>query len=148
MSLHYENTVTFSVIGSKSAANVITPVTLTDSYDVANKTKIFETSGFTKGNFDIQYTTGAGETANSIELRLEGSPDGSNFFRLPNETASLGVSTLTQREFTFVGAAAATTYTISIGIDIFYKYMRASVKETGVTTTFGTVYVGATLCGK
>lgn len=148
MSLHYENTVTFDVIGSKSVSNLITPVTLTAAYDVADKTKIFETSGFTKANLDLQYITGSGETNNSIELRLEGSPDGSNFFRLPNETASAGTSTLTQREFTFVGAAAATTYTISIGLDVFYKYMRASVKETGVVTNFGTVYVGATLCGK
>lgn len=145
--LYYATQINFPVIGSKSGTTR-TAVTLTDAYDVANKTKIFPCEGMSKVNFDVLYTTGSGETSNSIELRIEGSPDGTNFYRIPNESVSGGTSTLTQREFTFVGASAATAYTISIGLDIFYKYLRISAKESGVVTNFGTVYVEATLSGK
>jgi len=120
---------------------------LTAGYGVANKTKITETGGKTKINFSILYTTGAGETSNSIELRIESSADGTNFYRIPNEATSGGTSTLTQREFTFVGAAAATAYDISLPLDLQDRFLRISVKETGVAANFGTVYVEATLSG-
>lgn len=134
------------LIGSKSGTTR-TSVTLTAAYDVANKTKTFETTGFAKLNLDVLYTMGATETTNSIELRMEGSPDGTNFYRIPNESVTGGTSTLTAREFTFVGTNAAAA-TISIGLDIFYKYVKISVKETGVVTNFGTVYVEGTLSGR
>lgn len=146
MSLYYPTQVTFVVVGSKSGTTR-TAVTLTADYDVANKTKITETGGYSKLNLDCLYTMGATETSNSIELRLEGSPDGTNFYRIPNEAVSGGTSTLTTREFTFVGANAAAA-TISIGLDIFYKSMRVSVKETGVVTNFGTIYIEGTLSGQ
>lgn len=146
--LYYESQQVGVLVGTKSAAGTRTPVTLTAAYDVANKTKTMETGGFSKINIDVLYTTGAGETSNSIEMRTECSNDGVNFYRIPNETVSAGTSTLTQREFTFVGAAAATAYTISIGLDIFYKYMKFSFKESGVTTNFGTVFAEYTISGK
>ena len=144
--LYYPTQNTFSVIGSNSGTT-LTSVTLTAAYDVANKTKIFETGGYSKLNLDVLYTMGATETVNSIELRIEGSPDGTNFYRIPNEAVSGGTSTLTRREFTYVGVDASAA-TISIGLDIFYKFMRVSVKETGVVTNFGTVHVLGTLSGK
>jgi len=146
MSLAYNSQNSFAVIGSKSGTT-LTSVALTASYDVANKTKIFETAGFSKVNFDVLYTMGATETANSIELRIDQSSDGTNFYRIPNESVSGGTSTLTVREFTFVGADAAAA-TISIGLDIFYKFVRISAKESGKATNFGTVYVEATLSGR
>lgn len=146
MGLHYKNTVAAVLIGSKSGTTR-TPVALTSSYDVANKTKIFETDGYSKLNLDISYTTGSGETNNSIEIRVENSPDRTNFYRIPNDSTSDGTSTLTQREFTFVGASAATEYNISLGIDIFYPYMRISVKESGVASNAGTIFVESTLMG-
>lgn len=146
MSLSYGNHVTFPVIGTKDGTTR-TSVALTDAYDVANKTKDFAVGGYSKINFDILYTMGATETTNSIEFRVECSPDGTNWYRIPNESVSAGTSTLTAREFTFVGANAAAA-TISIGLDIFYKYLKVSVKETGVVTNFGTVYVECTLSGQ
>lgn len=145
MGLHYENQVTFPIIGTKSGTTR-TAVALTTAYDVANKTKIFAVGGYTKLNLDVLYTMGAAETANSIELRIQGSPDGTNFYRLPNEAVSTGTSTLTAREFTFVGADAAAA-TISIGLDLFYKFVEVSVKESGVAANAGTVYVEGTLSG-
>lgn len=146
MSLEYTSQQTFPIIGTKSGTTV-TAVALTNSYDVANKTKIIPTGGMSKLNLDILYTMGATESSNSIELRIEGSPDGTNFYRIPNENVTAGTSTLTAREFMFVGANAAAA-TISIGLDIFYKYVRVSVKETGVDSNAGTIYVEATLSGK
>ncbi len=146
MCLYYASQQPVVLVGSK-AVTTLTSIALTDAYDVANKTKTFETGGFSKVNFDILYTMGATETSNSIQMRVEGSPDGTNFYRIANETVSGGTSTLTAREFTFVGADAAAA-TISIGLDIFYKYLKVSFKETGKATNFGTVYCEATLSGK
>jgi hypothetical protein len=146
MGLHYKDTITSPVIGTKVGSSR-TSVSLTNAYDDANTTKSFSTSGYSKLNLDILYTTGSGETSNSIEIRIEGSPDGINFYRIPNEDASGGTSTLTVREFTYVGASAATAYPISIGLDIFYKYVRVSIKETGVVTNVGSAYCEYTLLG-
>ena len=144
--LYYPTQELSVLIGTKSGTTR-TAVTLTAAYDVANKTKTIETGGYSKLNLDILYTMGSGETTNSIETRIECSPDGTNWYRIPNESVSAGTSTLTAREFTFVGADAAAA-TISIGLDIFYKYMKISAKETGVAANFGTVYVEGTLSGK
>ena len=145
--LYYTSQVTAVLIGSKSGTTR-TPVTLSSGYDVTtDSVKIFETGGFSKVNFDILYTMGASETSNSIEMRVEVSPDRTNWYRLPNESNSSGTSTLTAREFTFVGTNG-TTATISIGLDSFYKFMKVAVKETGVSANAGTAYVEATLSGK
>ena len=145
--LYYTSQVTAVLIGSKSGTTR-TSVTLSSSYDVTtDSVKIFETGGCSKVNFDILYTMGASETSNSIEMRVETSPDRTNWYRIPNESNSSGTSTLTAREFTFVGANAAAA-TISIGLDSFYKYMKVAVKETGVSSNAGTAYVEATLSGK
>ncbi len=146
MSLYYATQTPVTLIGTKSGTTR-TPVTLTAAYDVANKTKVINVGGFTKLNLDVLYTMGATETSNSVEIRVEGSSDGTNWYRLANEAASGGTSTLTSREFTFVGADAAAA-TISIGLDIFYKQIKISVKETGVVTNFGTIYTEGTLSGK
>lgn len=133
-------------VGSKSGTTR-TSSTLTSSYDVTENTKILDTEGYSVFVLDILYTTGSGETNNSIEVRVEGSPDRVNFYRLSNESVSSGTSSLFQREFTFVGASAATAYDLSYRIDISYKHMRLSVKESGVSANAGTAYVEATLAG-
>ena len=146
MGLYYPSQQESVLIGTKSGTTR-TAVTLTAAYDVANKTKILQTGGYSKVNLDILYTMGATESSNSIEIRVEGSPDGTNFYRIPNESVSTGTSTLTAREFTFVGSDAAAA-TISIGLDIFYENIRVSVKESGKSANFGTIYIESTLSGK
>jgi hypothetical protein len=145
--LYYETQTTGVLVGSKTSAGTRTSIALTTAYDVANKTKAIETGGFSKINIDILYTMGATESSNSIEMRAECSNDGVNYYRIPNETVSGGTSTLTRREFTYVGTDAAAA-TISIGLDIFYKWMKFSFKETGVATNAGTVFAEYTLSGK
>ena len=145
MSLSYKSHVVLPIFGTKTVAGVPTSVALTSAYTGNNKA--ISTGGMSKLNLDILYTMGATETTNSIEVQIECSNDGVNYFRIPNESASGGVSTLTAREFTFVGTNAAAA-TISIGIDIFYKFMKISIKESGVVTNAGTVFAEATLSGK
>lgn len=159
MSLDYKKLINFPIFGTVAyvyldddvtvSTATRTSWTLSASYETegtTKPTKTFRTAGWSKLNLDVLYTMGATESTNSIELKIEGSPDGVNFYRIPNETVSGGTSTLTAREFTFVGANAAAA-TISIGLDLFYNYVRVSAKETGVVTNFGTVYCEATLAG-
>lgn len=148
--LYYSSQETAVIIGTKTAAGVRTGVALTSSYQTegaGKPTKSFATGGYSKLNLDVLYTEGATETANSVELKFEGTPDFINYYRIPNEAVSGGTSTLTAREFTFVGADAASA-TISIGLDIFYKGMRVSCKETGVVTNAGNVFIEMTLSGQ
>lgn len=149
MGLYFKSQDVRSLIGTKSESNVITPVALTASYQTesgSNPTKSFTTGGYSRAVFSVFYTMGATETANSVELRIEHSSDNVNWTRIANDSTSGGTSTLTAREFTFVGANAALA-TISIFMDIGYKYMRVAAKETGVVTNFGTVFVESTLSG-
>lgn len=138
------------IIGTKSGTTR-TSWALTSAYQTegtTKPTKTFDVGGFSKVNLDVLYTTGAAETDNSIEIKLEASVDGTNFYQLTNESASSGTSTLYAREFTFVGASAATAYAFTLGIDIFYEKVRVSCKETGVAANAGTVHIEATLSGK
>lgn len=146
MGLYYPNQVTSVLVGTKEGSTR-TGVALTSAYDVANKTKILETAGYSKLDLNILYTMGSGESSNSIEVRLEESPDGSNFYRVANESESAGATTLTAREYTFVGVNAAAA-TISIKTDLSSKFIRVSFKETGVSANAGTVYCEATRSGR
>ena len=133
------------LIGSKSGTTR-TGVALTDAYDVANKTKIIETGEMSKANFSFLYTVGASETDNSLLIRFETSSDGTNFYRIPNEAVSAGASVLTQREFSFVGATAA-AHAFSLPLDIQDKFLRISVKESGVASNVGTIFCEVQLSG-
>lgn len=160
MGLNYSSSITFPIWGSvvrtylddkvTISTATRTGVTLESTYQDESTTvatKTFKTSHYSKMNIDILYTMGSAETTNSIEVKIEGSPDGKNFYRIPNDSTSAGTSTLTAREFTFVGTNAAAA-TISVGLDIFYEYVRVSGKETGVASNKGTVYAEVTLLGK
>lgn len=149
MGLYYPRTEPFTLIGSKSGTTR-TGITLESTYQAESATvatKTFETSGYSKLNLDFNYTMGSAETSNSLEVKVESSPDGTNFYRIANDDTTAGTSTLTAREFTFVGADGAAS-PISIFIDIAYRYLRVSCKETGVASNKGNVYVEATLAGK
>ena len=150
MGLNYPSIQTFTVIGTKSGTTR-SSITVESTYQTESgftkPTKAFECGGYPKMNLDLLYTMGATETSNSIEVKIEVSLDGTNFYAIPNDSTSDGVSTLTAREFTFVGINAAAA-TISIGLDIFYKKIKISVKETGVVTNKGTIFGEVTLLGK
>ena len=150
MNLNYSIQNSNVIIGTKSGTTR-TSITLESTYQTESgqtkPTKTFAVAGFSKMNLDFLYTMGATETSNSIEVKIEGSPDGTNYYRLPNDSTSAGTSTLTAREFTFVGTNAAAA-TISIGLDVFYQCIKVSVKETGVGSNKGTIYGEMTLSGR
>ena len=132
-------------IGTKSGTTR-TAATLTAAY-TGNISTIFSMGGISQIQINVNYTTGSGETNNSIEIRLEAGPDGTNMYQLVNDSTSGATSTLTQREFTFVGAAAATAYSLALPLVWSGKSMRVAVKETGVVTNFGTAFVEITVSG-
>ena len=151
MGLNYPTQKVYTVIGTTSGTTR-SSIALTNAYQAESgftkPTKAFECGGFSKVNIDLLYTLGATETANSIEVKSESSPDGTNYYHIPNDSTTTGVSTITEREFTFVGATATAAYPIGIPLDIFYKYLRISIKETGVASNVGTIHGIVTLSGK
>lgn len=145
----YAQTDSHVLIGSKDAAGTRTGVELENTYsttEVTEPTKSLNVAGFEKLTINGLYTMGSGESANSIEIKLESSPDGTNWYQTSNESTTGGTSTLTNREWTFVGADAAAK-SFEIFVDIAYQYVRISCKETGVGTNKGNVFVEATLAG-
>lgn len=142
--LFYGNHEVAVLIGTKSGTTR-TGTALTGT--LTDTTKTFATGGFSKLNLDILYTQGAAETNNAVNIVLEASPDGVNFYQLTNEAATTTTSTLYQRTFVFT-AASVLANSFTLGIDIFYKNMRVSVSETGVAANVGNVYIEATLSGR
>ena len=138
------------LIGTKSETTR-TSIDLENTYQAESgqtkPTKTFACGGYTKLNLDILYTMGGSETTNSIEIKIEDSPDATNYYNIPNDSTSGGTSTLTAREFTFVGVDGAAT-SISLGLDIFYENLKVSIKETGVVSNKGTIFVDGTLLGR
>lgn len=143
--LFYPNQISIPLIGSRSGST-LTEATLTSDY--ADNGKTFDVGGMSRVEFAVSYTMGGGETSNSIQIKLEWSPDDTNFYQLMNDSTSGGTSTLTAREFTFVGTNAANVK-VTFGIDINYKdLMKISVKESGVASTAGTVFIEGLLGGR
>lgn len=148
MSLNYSNTLEYTLIGSKSSAFALTASTLTTSY-ADNRKVIDGTSGMSKLDIRFSYTTGAAETNNTLDILVEQSSDGTNWFSIPNETVSSGTSTLNDRTFSYATNTGGGTNTkSSVGLDIFYKQIRVSFKETGVAANHGTVYAECSLMGE
>lgn len=150
MSERYPLTKNFVIIGSKTSAGTRTGIELESTYSTTEDTeptKVFEVAGYTKMNLDFIYTMGATETANTIEVIIEASPDRVNWYRLATDTTTNGTSVLNAREWTFTGADGAAA-TFQIFIDVAYKYVRVSCKESGVVTNKGNVFCEATLAGQ
>lgn len=153
MGLYYPTQIVQPLIGSKTEANVRTGVALTGAYQAENSggttpTKTFDVGGHSRVEFAFNYIMGATESSNSIEVKVEWTPDGTNFYQLTTDTTVGGTSTMAAREFTHVGVNAAAS-SITWGLDIAYKdSIRVSIKETGVVTNAGSIYVEACLSGR
>lgn len=95
---------------------------------------------FKKGTLLISYTTGAGETNNSIEVSLQEGPLTTELY---NSTFSVvtGVQlVLSAAEMTYTGASAATAYTFATpSFDVNAPVVKFRFKETGVATNAGTL---------
>jgi len=148
MALGYPYQHPIVVIGSKDSSGNITGATLTDAYGNSNTTAIVDTGGMSKLELHIGYTQGSGESGNSIQIRVEASPDRVNWYRFTNDSTSGATSTLTQREFTFSAVSSAGTWDyISLPLDVSCDYVRISIKESGVAANYGKVFCEVTISG-
>ena len=119
-----------NVIGTSTALT-----TLTNAYNSTVR------GSFPTGNQEqvvlyVKYTSST--AANSIQLKVERSPDNTNWFPQTAMKTEAGVGTLTNLEPTFV-RTAATSYFI-VDLPVADKYIRVSAKET-LTGAAGTVWV-------
>ena len=126
--------------GPQSLQTPFSAVTLTAAY--ADNLATIETEGLSELIAYVSYTTGAAETDNSIQLRVQGSParigDTTSWYQDVTTSASSGTVTVTPAEYSLTGAVAATVYTARIMIPVADKQIRLAVKETGVAANFGT----------
>lgn len=144
--LRYPIQVKVPLVGSKDASFALTTSTLTADY--ADNRKVIESAGMSKLDIRFSYTTGAAETNNSVDILVEESADGTNWFSIVNESVSAGVSTINDRNFNYAdNTGSAANKKSSIGLDIFYDKIRVSFKEAGVSSNFGTIYAEGTLLG-
>ncbi len=129
--------------------NQTSRVALTDTYadNISNARNIGSAYQIA---LDIEYTMGAGETANSIEVKIEFAnplvngvdPTSTEWYQPTSESTIAGVTTLSPQSYTFSAVSAAATYDrFQIGIIDRSKFMRVSIKETGKATNFGTASV-------
>lgn len=150
MGLEYTTQTPIVLIGSLSGTTR-TAIEMESTYQAESTTeatKTFETGGYSRIEFNILYTMGGSETSNTIQIRLENTIDGTNFYRLPNDSTSGATSTITEREFTYAGTTDAGNSEVTIGFDIAYTKMRIAIKEGGVGSNKGSVYVEALLSGR
>lgn len=123
---------------NQPVVNAFSATTLTAAY--TGNRKAIETGGFSQISLDVTYAMGATETANTLELQLEASYNGTNWHALTHATAA-ATSVLSAKEFQMSEGS------LNILQDIAYKYIRLSLKETGVVTNFGSATVNITLSG-
>lgn len=112
---------------------------LTAAY--AGNQKEFTATGFSKLSLDIDYARGAAEAASKMQFTLEHSTDGVNWHSLVIDNTST-LSEITPRVWEI-----GTTGKLNVIIDIAYKQLRMSIKESDVVTNAGSATIVATLSG-
>lgn len=142
---------------AQSSVNVLgsatTPVTLTGTY--TDNDVVVPIGYADQVTLYIGYTMGAAESGNSIQVKIDFADrnldvSSTEWARSSSEADSSGTITLTLQERTFSAVAAAGTYDVfRIKLtDVNDKYMRVSVKETGIAANGGSCYVRATIGGR
>lgn len=109
--------------------------TLTSSYVAGT---VIDVADFGMLVLLVRYTMGSGESDNSVVLKVEVSTDGTNFYRLTDSEADVGL-----REHTFDAVSSPGTYdAFAIVVPVAgVTRVRVSAKETGVSSNYGTCEV-------
>lgn len=157
MALNYPDQQELVVLGTVDDTvipEVVTPVTLTTSF-TDNVSDPYHMEHFAQLTFFVEYTTGAGGAGNSVDIKVEGSPDLlQNDSITPiyyQETASLtvgGTITHTTCVHEIVNSASATTKRAFFYVPPAYKTIRVSAKENVVGGSAGTLIVRVLTSGK
>src|SRR3990167_7557716 len=134
---------------SKNSANTVTlaPVTLTATN--TDNTAEYAVDGMQQLALFIKYTTGTAETSNVLNLTVQFSPDGVNYYQ--ESTEAVSTSTITEYQATrqFTGASAATAYSFRIAIPVAdIKKFKILFHETGVASYSVTLSVLAVPSGQ
>jgi len=109
--------------------------TLTSSYVAGTVVDLY---GVRQTTLEVAYTQGAGESGNSIQIKIELSDDGTNWYQEVSTSTSGNTSILRLHEYTFNAVSPAGTYDrFALPIPLGVRYVRISIKESGVTTNFG-----------
>ena len=142
-----QNAVT--VLGSSAS-----PVTLTGSYSDDNS-GLFKAAKGQKISLFVYYTMGAAESSNSIQVKVQTSPDrlaidSALWGRRTREAVAAGTATLSVEEYTFTATQSAGTYdVIEIPLpNINTPYFKVSAKETGIASNGGSCYIKAVVSGR
>ena len=150
MGLYYPQQHIKELVGSKNPTSFeIVASTLTSSY--TGNSKIITSDYMSVLTLYIKYTVGAGGGGNYINLKLEYSSDGINFYQENTESHSKGstIQYIKERKFDNNGSTVAlTTYSIKISVPLADKYFRFSAKEVVVGGSYGTLYAEAIVSGK
>lgn len=118
---------------------IFNAVTLTDDY--ADNSYELDVSGMSKLSLDISYAQGAAETGNICHFKIEHSTDGTNWYQLVIDDTNT-VSNITAREWNITGDAD-----LNVLVDIAYKKLKISLKESGVAANAGTATMVALTSG-
>lgn len=97
-------------------------------------------AGFNKLSVDIDYTRGGGEAASVFKMQIEHSPEDvpTNWFSLViDETGTESVLTPRVWSVTPTGSNSK----LNVILDMAYKNIRISIRETGVVTNAGTATI-------
>jgi hypothetical protein len=148
--LYYPQQHTKVLIGTKNSTTFeVVPATLTTGF--TDNAAIITTDYHSQMILYIKYTPGAGGGGNSIQVQLEFSADGVNFYK---ENSELTIPDTTYqymqvRSFDNNGSSVAlTAYNFRIPVEIADKFFRISLKETVVGGSAGIAYAEALLSGK
>lgn len=127
------------VYSTQNSVVAFSAAALTSAY-TGNRV-VIESKGMSKLTVYLNYTRGGGEASSKLQMQLEASNDGTNWYSLViDETTTF--STITAREWEI-----GTTARLNVLVDIAYPFMRLSVKESGVVTNAGTITAAYTLSG-
>jgi hypothetical protein len=119
-------------------------VTLTGAF--TGNAKSFTTKGFPKITLYCDYTAASGATTPKVQLQVEGSPNGTDWYIFQNDEVSGGTSILSSRVFEKSGTAA-TSVKFDLPLDIGDIYVRVSAKES-VTGNAGTLSTSVIKMGR
>lgn len=107
------------------------------SYDLAAIFKIL--------NLYINYTPGATETSNVLDIQIETGNEDDDLYISSSLSDSSGTITVSPASYHITGATGGTEYKRNLSLDISDRVVKVSFKETGVVTNFGTLTVKTSL---
>lgn len=89
----------------------------------------------------LEYQLGAAETNNKVEIQVETGQSDADLFVATASSIAAGVVTLEDQYFEWEGANDAAPYKRAFTVDISDRYLKISVRESGVGANAGVLSV-------